>query len=182
MIIWHIKVLLIHLVNTAGPKMHDLGFESPSSYPIALRDFKAHELKVFPFGREISERRPQYGSSVIVKASVSGTPSQQFYIAAPGLPTQEEAKDEGQMHCVLPFWNAVAAQGNLHELQFTYHSYSASLQTASKPQGKPGEENKYTVPQSTPPKFVITVPYLINTVQVQRMTRLKAAKSKAVLG
>ena len=182
MIIWHIKGLLLYLVMNAGPKMHDLGFEGPSSCPIALRDFKAHELKVFPYGREISERRPQRGSSVIVKAAVSGTPSQQFYIAAPGLATLGEAKDEGQMHWVSPFWNAVAARGDMHELQITYHSFNVSLQTTSKPQGKPGEDNNYNVPQSKPPKLVITVPYLINTVQVQRMTGLKAAKSKAVLG
>ena len=144
----HIRGLLLHLVNTAGPKQHDIGFEAPHSSPIALRDFKTHDLKLFPHGRRISETPPDDGSSILLQAWVSGTKPQEFYIAAPGLSTEGAAPEPGQMYCVSAFWNAVAAAGREQQLQhtkleFTTHTFSVNLQVVPKPQGKPGEENEY---------------------------------------
>ena len=170
----HIRGLLLHLVGSDGPKMHDIGFTSPHSSPIALREFQPGELKLFPHGRCVSERKPDGGSFIILRAGVSDTKPQDFYIAAPGLSTEGAAPEPGQMQCVWAFWNAVAAAGHQQQsphtklLEYTTHTFSVNLQMVPKAQGKPGEEKKDDTKLRQTPRILITVPYLVNSVVVPR--------------
>ena len=43
-----VLVALLHLCGTHGPTVEEIGFESILTLPIALRNFDALELKLFP--------------------------------------------------------------------------------------------------------------------------------------
>ena len=175
-IIGHIRNLLYHLVSPVGPTSHELGFEDPTSLPIALREFRAQELKLFPYSSHISETAPQTGVYFTVTAAVADTPSQQFYIISPRLATERAATDVGPSCCVSPFWNAVGATENAHELQFANHTFILNMGINCNPTAKAKGINKVQIKQKAgPAKIQVTVPYLLNTDNVPLGASIKAA-------
>ena len=173
-----IKIVLFNLAGSFSPTSCDIGFDTPDSSPIALEDSEKGELKLFPPPRHISEK-PPVGRSVKLQAAIVGSPVQDFFVAAPWLPTQAAATGEGNTHWVSPFWNAVKETGRGHTLEWTIHSWVVGLQTTPKPQG---EDNKYDIkPKPPPTKIVLSVPYLVNTEFVARGTTLNASTKHRVV-
>ena len=179
----HILGLLLHLNATAGANAVDLGFTDASSTPQAFREFKAQELKLFPYGHQISDTPPEKDLYIILNAKVVGEQKpQDFYISAPGLPTEGAPAKAGQTLTVWPFWNAVAAAGDGHALQYTKHTFEVGSKLNAKPQGKEGEQNKGDVKQRMQPtKIFITVPYLVNPVNIAKGDLVTSGKSTVVV-
>ena len=177
-IVGHIKSLLYHLIGSAGPKMNDLGFEPAAASPVAIRDFKAQELKLFPYSTDISTTPPESDSYVKIKANFSGVKPQEFFIVDQGLPTQDEA------YCnVSPFWTAVRASKDATALQFTTHTLEVRLAINGQKSTTKGEQkfvrlNQHEVKSKTSPsKVTISVPYVLNTTYIACGTYVKAASS-----
>ena len=60
-------VALLHLSETHGPMEDEIGFMCPNSCPIALRDFKAKELKLFPYSPIGSVTAPESGMFIEIE-------------------------------------------------------------------------------------------------------------------
>ena len=78
-----ILVALLQLVVDYGPTNDDVGFVSPDSLPMARRNFKAKELKLFPYTRVIASSVPETGMFTEVLATVGGSKPQSFFLAWP---------------------------------------------------------------------------------------------------
>ena len=179
--IGQIKCLLLHLVGSVGPKSEGIGFQATNSEPIALDDFAAQELKLFPYTREISDKPPKNCLYIEVKAAVDKLQFHPFYLAAPQFKTSSD-QQSSDMLFISPFWNAITAakKGCQPTLQYTSHSFEVKIQVSGKAQGN--SDNKYEVKRiQAPARLLITVPYLINTVHVSRGTALTASAKNRLL-
>ena len=101
----HVKVALMHLMGNLGPNTDEIGFLCKDSGPIALRDFKANELMLFPYSRVVNPEKPESGIYIHVEVTVGSSAPQVFNLSAP----DKVAKKKGTQ-VVNPFWNAARAK------------------------------------------------------------------------
>ena len=176
---------LLHLSETYGPMIDEVGFMSPNSPPIALRDFKAKELKLFPYSQVASAQPPWGGGTYIeIKATVGNCQQQTLYLSAPDVVANPTAKG---VKTISPFWNATRNEetepDKLIQLECPTHLFTTTLQVIPKAdaavqKGKVMEKEKQNkAPQGNDdfkiaakgvPKVVFLVPYLTNSIAVQR--------------
>ena len=78
-----IHVALLQLMVNFGPTNEHVGFVTPTSLPMARRNIKAKELKLFPYTRDIASTMPEKGMFMEVQATVSGSKAQSFFLVWP---------------------------------------------------------------------------------------------------
>ena len=99
---------LLHLSETNGPKDDEVGFLCLDTCPIALRDFNAKELKLFPYSPVCSAEEPRGDVMYIgIEATVGNSPAQTFYVSEPARVANPKPKG---VQIVSPFWNAARSQ------------------------------------------------------------------------
>ena len=95
---------LLQLMCKHGPTDEDIGFLSQDSLPIAKRDCKVNESKLFPYTRIIGNLIPDRGMFTQVDVTVDDSRPQRFYLMRPA---QVLAKSKGKgISKISPFWNA----------------------------------------------------------------------------
>ena len=99
-----IVAALLQLMCNHGPTDDDIGFLSQDSLPIAKRDYRVNELKLFPHTRIISNSILDRGMFAQVDVTVYDSRPQRFYLMRAA---QVLAKFKGKgISKISPFWNA----------------------------------------------------------------------------
>ena len=137
---------LLHLMCTHGPTDEDIGFLSRDSLPIARRDYKVKELKLFPYTRVIGVSMPESGMFTQVEATVGDSRVQTFYLAGPERVANPKRQGKG-MPKLSPFWNASfvgeeSEVDGLVDLKFCKQTFTVALQVNSKNQKKQDDQFK----------------------------------------
>jgi hypothetical protein len=171
---------LLHLSETYGPKVDEVGFVSPDSRPIALRDFAAKELKLFPYSKVASTEPPWKGGTYIeIKATVGNCQEQTLYLVAPDVVANPTAKG---VKTITPFWNATRNDENepskLIQLECPSQLFTTTLPVEPRQKGK---NDDFKIAAKGPPKVVFLVPYLTNSIAVQRGHAVASSAGNAIL-
>ena len=179
-----ILVALLQLVVDYGPTNEDVGFVTPASLPMAHRNFKANELKLFPYTRVIASTVPEKGMFTELLATVSGSKPQSFFLAWPDRVANPPAEEQDSS-VVSPFWNAAIALSESEvdrpsNLTVCKHDIAATLMVKPKRTHK-SQENWFDVscePGIT--KAMISLHSLSNSTAVKSGQTLRASPGTVV--
>ena len=180
-------VALLHLSETHGPTDDEVGFLSPTSCPIALRDFKSKEMTLFPYTPACSAAAPESGIYIQIEATVGNSPPQKLYLLAPERVANPRAKG---VNTVSPFWNAARAEeprnAECIDLDCKRQTFAASLQVTAKVQSRQGSakvllegSDQFKAGKGCP-KVHFMLPYFTNIIAVQRGQTLRASASNPI--
>ena len=181
---------LLHLSTAHGPTEDEVGFICANSRPIALRDFIANEMKLFPYTSSCSVTVPDNGIYTVIEAIVGTNPPQKLYLCAPLPVVNPKSKN---VHKVSPFWNAAKEpeRANYVDLQCRTQEFNATLQVSAQVSAKAKAAGKKSSAQTSqvneefkagkgPAKVRFFVPYLTNITAVQRGQHLRASGSEFI--
>ena len=179
-----ILVALLQLVVDYGPTNEDVGFVTPASLPMARRNFKAKELKLFPYTRVIASKMPEKGMITELLATVSGSKPQSFFLAWPDRVANPTAEEQDSS-VVSPFWNAAIALNESEvdrpsNLTLCRHDFAVTLVVKPKKSHK-SQENWFGV--SSEPgisKAMISLHFLNNPTAVKSGQTLRAPPGTVV--
>ena len=176
---------LLHLSEANGPKDDEVSFFCMETCPIALRDFNAKELKLFPYSPVCSQEEPRGDVMYIgIEATVGNHPAQTFYVSEPARVANLDPKG---VQKVSPFWNAARSTRSMddpnidkdsidmHQMEYLF---AATLSVTAKCDAASSSSKKSASKTSKVPeefksckggvKVVFKFPYLTNTIAVER--------------
>ena len=154
-------------------------------------------MKLFPYSQVGSAKAPESGIYIEIKATVGNSQEQTLYLSAPDGVANPTAKG---VKTISPFWNATRNEetetGELIQLECPTQLFTTTLQVIAKVDaavqtGKVKEKEKQNkAPQGNDdfktatkgvPKVVFLVPYLTNSIAVQRGQAVASSAGNAFL-
>ena len=162
------------LVQSLATKDDQLGFESVTALPTALKDFETSEIKLVPYSRFVSIVAPKTSAYVTATVSCKGSRPQKWYISEPeetasGVDSPEKTE---AVQTLSPFWNAIKAKGTKGpntpialRLEKATYFVSSTVVPKDKKADHKGSSDKV--------KLEITIPLLTNAKPVPMGKRVR---------